>query len=312
MASASLGQVHRATLRDGREVVVRCTPEHPRAHRRRLRRLEEAAGFLDAKTEIGHRYEFSSMVTELRKSLLRELDYREEAGNLRTFRQNLREFDRLILPSRSRTTRPRACSRWIPARQKDHRSDAARPHGDRRRGTGQELFRAYLQQILVDGLFHADPHPGNISSRTTRASPCSTSGWWAASPRTFRTTCCACSSPSARAEARTPPTSPSRWARRRTAFRGRVPPPRRRPRRPAHGREPQQDRRRPSRLGDHAHRRGQQLPPAVRVHDDRQGAPQSRSGRLYARAQLRSESGHPPLRGPDHAAAHPEVFEPAT
>ena len=60
VASASLGQVHRAALRDGREVVVKV--QRPNIRERIVEdfdALEEAAGFLDSKTEIGHRYEFS-------------------------------------------------------------------------------------------------------------------------------------------------------------------------------------------------------------------------------------------------------------
>src|ERR687885_1896947 len=99
VASASLGQVHRAALRDGREVVVKV--QRPDIRQQMIEdfdALEEVAGFLDARTEIGRRYEFTPMVEELRKSVLRELDYREEAGNLVTFADNLSTFETIVVP----------------------------------------------------------------------------------------------------------------------------------------------------------------------------------------------------------------------
>ncbi len=164
VASASLGQVHRARLRDGREVVVKV--QRPNIREQIVHdfdALEEAAGFLDAKTEVGHRYEFSGIVSELRKSLLRELDYREEAGNLRTFAENLREFQRVFVPRpvEDYTTSRVLTMDFIHGRKITDLGPLGRMEIDGP-GLAQELFRAYLQQMLVDGVFHADPHPGNI------------------------------------------------------------------------------------------------------------------------------------------------------
>ena len=82
MAAASLGQVHRATLRDGRPVAVKV--QRPAIREQMvedLDALEEIADFLDQHTETGKRYEFCQMLEQFRKSLLQELDYRQEAGN---------------------------------------------------------------------------------------------------------------------------------------------------------------------------------------------------------------------------------------
>ena len=164
VASASLGQVHRARLRDGREVVVKVQrPDIREQIVEDFDALEEAAAFLDAKTEVGFRYEFSGIVSELRKSLLRELDYREEAGNLRTFAENLREFRRIFVPRpvEDFTTSRVLTMDFIHGKKITDLSPLGRMDVDGA-GLAQELFRAYLQQMLVDGLFHADPHPGNI------------------------------------------------------------------------------------------------------------------------------------------------------
>src|SRR5437764_3856335 len=82
IASASLGQVHIARLRDGRPVAVKVQrPNVREALVEDLDALGEIAEFLDNRTEFGQRYEFNRMLGELRKSLMREIDYRQEAHN---------------------------------------------------------------------------------------------------------------------------------------------------------------------------------------------------------------------------------------
>ena len=113
MAAASLGQVHRATLRDGRAVAVKVQRPGIREHMvEDFEALEEIAEFLDQHTELGRRYEFCQMLEQFRKSLLQELDYRQEASNLTTIREQLRDFAHIIVPARSPITALRASSRW--------------------------------------------------------------------------------------------------------------------------------------------------------------------------------------------------------
>src|ERR1700681_2862191 len=81
-AAASLAQVHRSRMRDGRAVVVKVQrPGVREVIVRDLEALEEITEFIDAHTEMGKRYEFSNMLGELRQTLLRELDFKTEAGN---------------------------------------------------------------------------------------------------------------------------------------------------------------------------------------------------------------------------------------
>ena len=164
MASASLGQVHRAEMRDGREVVVKVQrPDIREQIVADVEALSELATFLDTHTEMGKRYDFAQMLSEFRKSLLRELDYREEAGHLIEFAANLRDFTLIVIPrpvedfTTSRVlTMDYIHGKKITALHPLRRIDI---NGAR---LAEQFFRAYLQQILVDGVFHADPHPGNV------------------------------------------------------------------------------------------------------------------------------------------------------
>jgi predicted unusual protein kinase regulating ubiquinone biosynthesis (AarF/ABC1/UbiB family) len=164
LAAASLSQVHRAWMRDGRAVVVKVQrPDIRETIVGDLEALGEMAHFLDQHTELGKRYEFDNMLINLRKSLLRELDFTIEASNLRTIRDNLAEFDQIIIPEPigDYTTTRVLTMEYIPGKK----ITALNPLRLLEIDSGSladELFSAYLKQFLVDGLFHADPHPGNV------------------------------------------------------------------------------------------------------------------------------------------------------
>jgi ubiquinone biosynthesis protein len=164
MAAASLGQVHRAKLRDGRPVAVKVQrPGIREVVMHDMEALEELADFMDRHTEAGRRYEFTQILGEMRRSLVRELDYRQEASNLATLGQNLASFDRIIVPEPvgDYTTSRVLTMDYVRGRKITRIGPLARLDMDGV-GLGEALFEAYLQQILVDGFFHADPHPGNV------------------------------------------------------------------------------------------------------------------------------------------------------
>ena len=128
-----------------------------------LEAMSEVAQFLDEHTEMGKRYEFQKMLDEFRKSLLAELDYRREAQNLVTISDNLIDFDAIVIPQpvEDYTTSRVLTMDYIHGRKITDLDPLTRMDIDGAELAGQ-LFRAYLQQILVDGFFHADPHPGNV------------------------------------------------------------------------------------------------------------------------------------------------------
>jgi predicted unusual protein kinase regulating ubiquinone biosynthesis (AarF/ABC1/UbiB family) len=164
LAAASLGQVHRAALRDGRPVAVKV--QRPRIRQQIVEDLEamaEVAQLFDRHTKLGRRYHFGEAIEEFRKTLFRELDYRIEAQNLGTLADNLAGFPRLVVPRpvADYTTSRVLTMDYVAGTKITSVSPLARLEIDHA-GLADELFRAYLKQILVDGFFHADPHPGNV------------------------------------------------------------------------------------------------------------------------------------------------------
>ena len=164
LAAASLSQVHRAYMRDGRAVVVKVQrPDIRDLIVGDLEALNEIAHFLDQHTELGRRYEFENMLVSLRKSLLRELDFTIEANNLHTIAQNLAEFENIVLPEPiDDFTTTRVLTMEYIAGKKITELNPLRLLEIDGGSLADELFRAYLKQFLIDGFFHADPHPGNV------------------------------------------------------------------------------------------------------------------------------------------------------
>lgn len=165
LAAASLGQVHRGRLRDGREVVIKVQRPGIRGQvADDLAALNEIAQVIDAHTEAGRRYQFSRIVRSLRNSLLNELDYRREAENCRVIRDNLRQFPRIVLPEPilDFTTSRVLTMTYLSGVKITDVSPAVLIELNRE-SLADELMHAYLHQILVDGIFHADPHPGNVN-----------------------------------------------------------------------------------------------------------------------------------------------------
>lgn len=164
LATASMSQVHRAVLRDGREIVLKV--QRPGLREQVLSDLEalgQIASFLYEHTDAGQRFAVDQLFEEFRKSLLRELDFRQETMHLLTISANLREIPEIVIPQPvlGYTTSRVLAMEFIAGTKITELSRLAKSEldGDR---LADALFRAYLKQILRDGMFHADPHPGNV------------------------------------------------------------------------------------------------------------------------------------------------------
>jgi ubiquinone biosynthesis protein len=164
IGTASLGQVHAAQLRDGRDVVVKVQRPHIRELLADdIEYFRELAGFLTAHTEAGARIDMIGIIQQLERALTDELDYRIEARNAMSFRRSLAEFPRILIPAvvEGYTAQRVLTSERIKGVKIGDISPLVRIEHDFH-PVADELTRAYLKQIAIDGHFHADPHPGNV------------------------------------------------------------------------------------------------------------------------------------------------------
>jgi predicted unusual protein kinase regulating ubiquinone biosynthesis (AarF/ABC1/UbiB family) len=164
LATASMAQVHRAILRNGDEVAVKV--QRPGVRQRieiDVEILNEIARFATKYTSFGRRYGISQIVRELERSLSQELDFRLEADSTRIIGQQIGDFQLLTTPRvyDEYTTRRVLTLSFIHGRQLKEVSREELDELDSR-AIAKELLSAYLKQIVIDGVFHCDPHPGNI------------------------------------------------------------------------------------------------------------------------------------------------------
>ena len=164
LASASIGQVHRATLRSGQSVAVKIQrPGIKKQFLDDLDTLKELAELAVKHTKTGKKYAFDNVLAELRRILLQELDYVREAQNLKTLGENLEPYKNLIVPQ---PIPDYSSARVLTMEYIDGvKITSVSPLKKTEFNYApivEELVEAYLQQIVNDGFAHADPHPGNI------------------------------------------------------------------------------------------------------------------------------------------------------
>jgi predicted unusual protein kinase regulating ubiquinone biosynthesis (AarF/ABC1/UbiB family)/nucleotide-binding universal stress UspA family protein len=160
LAAGTIGQVHRATLEDGQHVVIKV--QRPRAQEEILRDLGLFELFAEKALEreaLRATVDIPALVEHLSESLRRELDFRQEAANIERMRELLSAYDRLDVP---RLYPELSTSRLLVLEFVEGVPILDAPEGPERREAARQLLEAFSKQILVDGFFHADPHPGNL------------------------------------------------------------------------------------------------------------------------------------------------------
>ena len=164
IAAASLGQVHRAVLRSGRDVAVKI--QRPQVRQRVLQdldTLDDLAVLIERFSSVARSLDIPRLLEEFRRTMLRELDYQQEARNMVALSHQLRDFERILVPLPvDDYTSSRVLTMDYIAGTKITKVGPVEWTEIDGGGLASDLFRAYLHQILVDGLFHADPHPGNV------------------------------------------------------------------------------------------------------------------------------------------------------
>jgi predicted unusual protein kinase regulating ubiquinone biosynthesis (AarF/ABC1/UbiB family) len=165
LAAASLGQVHRAILPGGEEVVVKIQrPGLKKLFTIDLQILKGIAQYFQNHREWGKGRDWMGIYEECCKILWEEIDYLNEGRNADLFRRNFRDEAWIRVPRVYwRYASPRTLTlEYLPGIKISH-YEALEAAGLDRREIAIASARAYLMQILDSGFFHADPHPGNIA-----------------------------------------------------------------------------------------------------------------------------------------------------
>jgi ubiquinone biosynthesis protein len=163
-AAASTAQVHEARLHDGTLVAVKV--QRPRIQAKTqadLGVIQELASVAERRIGIARKVGLRSMVDEFARGVLKELDYRNEAYHARRLADGMTRFPEVHIPRvYDELSGQRVITMEYVNGIKISKADELRAAGFDTAALGTVFIRAIIKQVLVDGFFHGDPHPGNI------------------------------------------------------------------------------------------------------------------------------------------------------
>jgi predicted unusual protein kinase regulating ubiquinone biosynthesis (AarF/ABC1/UbiB family)/nucleotide-binding universal stress UspA family protein len=160
MAAGTIAEVHRATLADGSRVVVKVQRPNARDEiTQDLGLLEIFAERAARRPSLRQVVDIKAVFEHLSESLKRELDFRQELSNIQRMRRVLEPYDRLGVPE---VYEELSTSRLLVMQEIQGGPIRTAPDGEGRRESARQLLESYYSQILTEGFFHADPHPGNL------------------------------------------------------------------------------------------------------------------------------------------------------
>lgn len=160
LAAGTIAQVHRATLENGDRVVIKVQRPTARAEiEQDLALLEVFAEKVGKRPALNQVIDMEAVFKHLSTSLQRELDFRQEADNIGRMQGVLADYHRLAVPA---VHRDLSTSRLLVMEEIQGIPIKQAPAGSERVEAARQLLESYYKQIIVDGFFHADPHPGNL------------------------------------------------------------------------------------------------------------------------------------------------------
>ena len=162
LAAASIAQIHPALLSSGREVVVKVRrPGVVEQVELDLDVLRSTASLLERRSETAQLLQIAALTDELEVHLRAELDFREEAHNAELIARLVADYDELLV---AQVIRPHVTERVLVL-ERIHGRKVGPDHGlpeERASELARAFFRAYVHQVTVEGVYHADPHRGNV------------------------------------------------------------------------------------------------------------------------------------------------------
>lgn len=162
IASASVSQVHRAVLKNGKKVAVKVKrPDVDNLMKTDIRIMHHLANLLDSRVGDLKQYKLPKIVEEFERWTNKELDFNIEASNAKRFRSNFRNSKDIVIPAIYKSTKNMIVMDYLDGIPLHDFSKIKKKYKDTHRILSKG-YSAIVKQVFEHGFYHADPHPGNI------------------------------------------------------------------------------------------------------------------------------------------------------